>query len=229
MRTVFNFFDVMPERITYTAQETAWIATLINSNLSHDSIWSGKVNSVGVRRTDRDTITDKIKRELSRIQNGYCYYCGLKFEFRVGLVGIRNIEREHFAPKSTYKQFTFTPENLVLACSICNGTDYKGSENTIENLATIYRNCTFNIIQPYLDNRSDHLSALEDGTIMIVNGSIKGWNTIKLFGLNETYPIEIRSLHFKCQRYRVDSVDDLEGAIQEAAIQEFIRNNRAIG
>tara|TARA_Y100000588_G_scaffold264206_1_gene278957 strand:- start:1209 stop:1874 length:666 start_codon:yes stop_codon:yes gene_type:complete len=208
--TSYRHIEKISREIVYSEEEQQWIDTLVNSDLGPTRIWSGEVNSIGVRRTDRDSIIRKIKKELDEIQEGYCYYCGFKFTFRVGERGVRNIHREHIAPKSLYKAFTFTSKNLVLACNICNGDDYKGDLDTISNLDSDYNNCTFNIIHPYLDNKSDYLTLEDDGTFSNVIGSQKGANTRKMFGLDETFHIEYRRQYIICKKYNVDSIYELD-------------------
>lgn len=228
MRNIFNFIDQIPNPIQFTEQEISWINLLVNSNLDHTAIWGGAVNSIGVRRKDRDIIITKIKTDLSVIQDGYCYYCGIKFDLRVGELGNQSIEREHVAPKSLYKRFTFEPSNLVLACSICNGSNYKGSSNTIDNFIqnTNYRDCSFNIIHPYLDIRTEHLCVNEnDGSINVVGTSIKGRNTLRMFNLNEIFWVSTRSTDFRFRRYNVDTIEEYDAAIIEEAIQNYINTN----
>ncbi|WP_286256836.1 HNH endonuclease [Pseudoalteromonas apostichopi] len=209
MRDIFNMIDILPRSITYTAIEQNWVDTLINSNLTHQEIWSGSVNSTGVRRKDRDALITKIKIELEQIQNGYCYYCGFKFTYRLGEKASRKIQREHIAPKSRYKEFTFEAENLVLACDLCNSTDYKGDINTILAYSNNYNACTFNIIHPYLDHRQRYLSLDESGLLCVLRSSNKGKNTVELFGLNEKFHVENRAMHTICSKYNVDSVTEL--------------------
>ncbi|CDT01831.1 HNH endonuclease [Vibrio coralliirubri] len=217
----YRYIEKLSREILYSEEEQQWIDTLINSDLEPTRIWSGEVNSIGVRRKDRDSIIKKIKKELEEIQEGYCYYCGFKFNFRVGERGVKNIHREHIAPKSLYKAFTFTSKNLVLACNICNGDDYKGDLNTISSLDSDYDNCNFNIIHPYLDNKSDHLSLEEDGTLANVNGSQKGKNTREMFGLDEIFHIENRRQYIICKSYNV-------GSIYELNLEELLLRNRAV-
>ena len=208
MRETFKMVDILPRAITFSQNEEEWISTLINSNLTHQIIWNGAVNSTGVRRTDRDVIIAKIKRELEQIQNGYCYYCGFQFTYRLGEKASRKIQREHIAPKSMYKEFTFNANNLVLACDLCNSTDYKGDFNTVLTHSSTYQNCTFNIIHPYYDNRNHHLSLNSDGLLSIHQNSTKGKNTVALFGLNEKFHVENRAMHLICCQYNVDSITE---------------------
>lgn len=210
----YKNIDKILIEVDYSEDEKEWVEALINSDLDHSRIWNGEVNSIGVRRTDRDSIIKKIKRELEEIQGGYCYYCGFRFGYRVGELGIKNVHREHIAPKSVYKEFTFTAKNLVLACSICNGDDYKGDSDTIGRHDPVYENCEFNIIHPYLDSKRDHLKLENDGSLSNVNDSIKGQNTRDMFGLDETYHIENRRLYIIFEKYDIASVGDLEALLE---------------
>ena len=97
----------------------------------------------------------------------------------------------------------------MLACDLCNSTDYKGDFNTIATHSNIYRNCTFNIIHPYYDNRSQHLSLSPDGHLSIQQNSTKGLNTVTLFGLNEDFHVQNRAMHLMCCQYNVDNVTEI--------------------
>ncbi|MFY8300176.1 HNH endonuclease [Pseudoalteromonas sp. SS15] len=229
MSDVFNFIDKMPKKIVFTDEEKEWIETLISSDLSHDQIWSGAVNSIGVRRTDRNQLIKKIKDELTNIQEGYCYYCGFKFDARVGELGKNKIEREHIAPKSEYKQFTFQPENLVLACSICNSSNYKGTTDTIAELAPVYEDCAFIIVHPYLDDRSKHLKVDDGGNICVVDSSPHGSATLKMFNLNETFWVGVRATDIMFRKYNVSSIQELENTFLERALQEALSKNHTSG
>ncbi|MFM5432953.1 retron system putative HNH endonuclease [Aeromonas veronii] len=131
---------------------------------------------------DRDRLKSIIKKQLEKLQGNECAFCGLDLETRVSQI-------EHIAPKGAklYPQFTFEKNNLILACSLCNGFEKKGTANTITTLDKVnYKNCAFKIIHPYFDNPDDHLEYEEDNGLrfLIRAKSDKGVNTIELFELD---------------------------------------------
>jgi len=54
--------------------------------------------------------------------NGKCAYC----ESLITHVGYSQIE--HFRPKNSFPELCFEWDNLLLACSVCNGAAYKGTK-----------------------------------------------------------------------------------------------------
>lgn len=210
MRGDFKETESFNFKLYFTRKEKRLINILIRSTLLHSEIWDGSIQSLGLVRKERDRLKDNIKKQLFNLQKGFCPYCGFKFSYRVGEAGSRNIQREHIAPKSTYRKFTFTTRNLVLACSICNGSDYKSSCDTINHLGNTYGSSDFKMIHPYLDKRSEHLKLdFETGVYELINGKPKGKFTVDLFGLNERFHVENRLLHINFEKYQVDTLEEL--------------------
>jgi len=122
------------------------------------------------------------KKEMTRLmlleQDRRCAYCGSRlFEKRP--------HRDHIAPKENYVKWMFWPENLVLACFACN-TDLKKTFNPVVALGKTYRQTTFSIVHPYLDDPDDHLIFAAEGLKILIssaNSSGKGQKTIDLFDL----------------------------------------------
>ncbi|CNH35431.1 conserved hypothetical protein [Yersinia frederiksenii] len=210
MRGDFKEIESFNFKIYLSRKERKLINALIRSDLEHSQIWDGSIRSLGLIRKERDDLKIKIKQHLLKLQDGFCPYCGFKFSYRVGEAGDRNIQREHIAPKSEYKIYTFTTRNLVLACSICNGSDYKSNSDTINQLGDTYRNCDFKLIHPYLDKRSEHLKLNHNtGAYDLIDGKPKGKFTVDLFGLNERFHRENRLIHLNYEKYNVNSFEDL--------------------
>jgi len=92
--------------------------------------------------------------------------------------------RDHIAPKRDYPEWTFRPENLVLACYACN-TDRKDTYNPIEVRHRKYRRCRFKIVHPYFDRPGAHLDYSIGGprNILIAGITAKGDETIRCFEL----------------------------------------------
>lgn len=62
----------------------------------------------------------QIRDALQRMFHGKCAYC----ESNIGHVSDAHIE--HYRPKAKFPHLTFDWDNLLLACSKCNGAGYKG-------------------------------------------------------------------------------------------------------
>ncbi|MFM7175102.1 MAG: HNH endonuclease [Caldilinea sp.] len=63
-----------------------------------------------------------VKQALIAMFHGKCAYC----ESKITVVTYGSIE--HFYPKSAYVALTFSWENLLLACDICNDSGHKGAQ-----------------------------------------------------------------------------------------------------
>lgn len=132
---------------------------------------------------------------LQSNQGNRCAYCGNNLDVTSAA------EIEHIAAKGgeirkIYPEFTFTPFNLVLACHLCNSPRKKGQIKVIDSLDQNYKACTFKIIHPYFDDPNDHLEELfsdDSKGLIFIQKSLKGKNTIKMFGLNEEPQIKART------------------------------------
>ncbi|MDN7740720.1 MULTISPECIES: HNH endonuclease [Burkholderia] len=114
------------------------------------------------------------------IQGERCAWCTLF----IGERGRRTAHRDHIAPKSRYPQWTFTPENLVLACEYCNGFAVKSDLDTVADVGPTYDSSTFFLVHPYIDEPHDHiefaLTPENHGVVIRAkNGSTKGVWTIE--------------------------------------------------
>ncbi|EZP40926.1 HNH endonuclease [Janthinobacterium sp. TB1-E2] len=209
MKNALRFTEQIVAAYTYTVAEQSLVDALHNSTLGHDEMWSGSIATIPHKRKDRDTLKTNIKKFLELAQDGYCYYCGFSFVSRNGERGYKGIQRDHIAPKSLYKQFTFQSRNLILACSKCNSSDYKGDTETVEKASAEYDKCDFNIIHPYLDKFSRHLQLQDDGLLKLVRKSRKGKATKKMFGLDETFEVTLRSVCLQFDKYQVNTLEEL--------------------
>ncbi|HFK6079473.1 TPA: HNH endonuclease [Enterobacter cloacae] len=147
----------------------------------------------------RTKFKKEIKKHLIKMQENYCYYCGRSFflfgenEKRFS----RNIHIDHILPKKAahgrYGRFTFEPQNLILACSICNGRDFKGSLDFCDEPSDDYDAMSFSIVHPYFENINQHFRIEDDGTAVKINRN-KSKATVmeRVFGINSTYMIESR-------------------------------------
>lgn len=146
---------------------------------------------------DPDIISfkEEIKQKLTINQNGKCAYCGLP-------LSSRNPEIDHIAPKGGLRrpyhtECTFLPINLVYACHHCNSSGCKGQTNTVEtkNGSTDYRQWSFRLVHPYLDDPTEYFEFDESGNILSLpkrntdsRKQQKARYTIGMFGL-DTEPI----------------------------------------
>jgi len=139
--------------------------------------WDSQTNNMkGIKST--------IKRELSLIQGDFCIYCGFHFSLR----GVSH--REHIAAKSNYPEFMFEPQNLVLACPVCNSITMKSEQDTVVSYSADYAKITFKIIHPYFDDYTNEIEFVRDRQnnqvlIKAKRGSSKGHETIKMFKLDD--------------------------------------------
>jgi uncharacterized protein (TIGR02646 family) len=148
-------------------------------------------------------IKTKIRNQLNVVQN-VCSYCGLK------LGGTSNGEIEHIAPKGKSKnpEFTFTLKNLTLACHLCNFSEKKGQNETINNKAKTYKRCNFLLVHPYFDDPNDHYEWTDNVVELLIqvrNSSPKGLFSINMFGLdtptmNELRAAQVRHAELKAAR-----------------------------
>jgi len=132
-------------------------------------------SSRGHARVFKNAIT----AQMLVIQSTRCAYCGSR------LHGTKH-HRDHIAPKESHPEFTFLPENLVLACYTCD-SDYKWTVDTIVTKDAAYANCTFSIIHPHFDEPSDHIqfiSGVGGLLVQVVPGSTKGRATVDMFHLD---------------------------------------------
>lgn len=133
----------------------------------------------------------RLKKFHLKQQSQRCCYC------RTLLKG-RSIEtdREHIAQKDLFKELSFHPFNLSVACKTCNMTN-KSTKTThlrgYHRFGNLYsRNLTdvrnYNIIHPNIHNWQDHIKMkLEDDGISAVLHytpfTRRGWFTYEFFDL----------------------------------------------
>jgi len=122
---------------------------------------------------------EKIKEALVTMFHGKCAYCESK------LTHVSYGEIEHFYPKSAYPDKTFTWENLLLSCSICNNTNHKGVKFPLDDRDNPL------LIDPTdgVTNPIDHLTFLWDEaalTASVYGRDLRGQTVVDIFDLNGT-------------------------------------------
>ena len=122
---------------------------------------------------------EKIKEALVTMFHGKCAYCESK------LTHVSYGEIEHFYPKSAYPDKTFTWENLLLSCSICNNTNHKGVKFPLDEQNNPL------LIDPTdgVTNPIDHLIFSWDEaalTASVYGRDLRGQTVVDIFDLNGT-------------------------------------------
>lgn len=151
-----------------------------------------------------------VVKALHEMQNGKCCYC----EKQIPLKG-RLKEVEHYKPKSKYKNDINNWENLLLACSQCNGKKSnhfpllltEGVDQGIIICKKISRDG--NIIELLIDpsdnniDPEDHIGFLVDdkeplfiGRPIPLNNSYRGEKTIEITGIDDDFYVGNRQLYF---------------------------------
>jgi len=132
-------------------------------------------------------LKQRIKAYLLKEQNRICPYCYMRL-----MRGNSYLTIDHIVPKSLHKKFTFTPENLAVACRVCN-TKKQDDETLCDDRVTEYpsESAAFTIIHPYYDEYHEHIEFQDD---LFVQGiSDKGKETIIMCKLIRMDLIEDRA------------------------------------
>lgn len=150
---------------------------------------------------DIKAIKTKIRQQLEAAQS-VCSYCGLK------LGGTSKGEIDHIAPKNQNKhpEFTFTLQNLTLACHNCNFSGKKGQKETLSRKINIYIGCEFLLVHPYLDDPNQHYEWTDNEIELLIqvrNNSPKALFSIKMFGLDEPRMNELRAQQVRFEERKI--------------------------
>jgi uncharacterized protein (TIGR02646 family) len=170
----------MINQLTSTFILTAEQITTLNSLLPYSrDKWESGTNII-------KDIRGTIGSQLRIFQNGKCCYCGLNYD-ETGQSQI-----EHIAPKkgrpTEYPEFSFHELNLAIACQLCNSKTMKGEYNSINVYNSIYSNCTFQIVHPYLNDHRQHYKWSYGMLRVLISGvSAEGRESIRLFKLAEEH------------------------------------------
>nr|WP_252402993.1 HNH endonuclease [Escherichia coli] len=190
------------------------------NTIGSDSWTKGLSDNIGFENGDV-TIRNRTKKDLKKLllieQGNFCYYCGRSFN----LFGdtqerrSRNIHIDHILPKNAahghYGRFVFEPRNLILACFICNGADFKGIKDFCITPEADYADMDFSIAHPYLDDICEHLKIGDDGRVEKININTKKGDLMEeVFGLNDTYFVESRMLNIRYLREELSKAEESE-------------------
>lgn len=134
--------------IEFTKEQKARIKEVVEATEFNHINWSND---------SLESLRSSIRSYYRNAQNFLCCYC----KNPVSLTSAANCQVEHIAPKSRYKKFIFTAENLCVACADCNSA--KQSIDVIKPLPsnkqrTRYPTSSqFLIVHPHFDIYSDHI------------------------------------------------------------------------
>jgi uncharacterized protein (TIGR02646 family) len=115
-----------------------------------------------------------IRTALNYIFNGKCAYC----ESKIAQVSYAHIE--HYRPKSKYPQLAFDWDNLLLSCSVCNSSHYKGDKFPGANEGGP-------LLNPCQDDPEEHLVFVFDRHLFVASiygASARGRVSEQVLGLN---------------------------------------------
>lgn len=110
-----------------------------------------------------------IKDALNKMTNSKCAYSELKLN-----VEGKDMQIEHFRPKSKYPNLVVSWGNLLPSCNICNRS--KGSLDE-------------DIVNPLFDNPKEFLF-IQNSRYYPVDGNIKGKKTCKILDLNNMHHLQ---------------------------------------
>jgi uncharacterized protein (TIGR02646 family) len=148
-----------------TKKASKWTKTLLNAKAPEDK------KKAAIKYKHKE-----IKEALNIMFHGKCAYC----ESKINHVDYGQIE--HYKPKALFPDSMFDWHNLLLSCTKCNSTGYKGSRFPDENDGGP-------ILNPCEDEPTDHLDFIFDrqAKITTVVGKTKrGIITEEILGLNRT-------------------------------------------
>lgn len=141
-------------------------------------IWLTALQEAGTEKAKKKAAGryrhSEIKGALNAMFDKKCAYC----ESKIAHVSYPHIE--HYRPQSKYPDLTFVWDNLLLACGICNSTQFKGDKFPEANEGGPY-------VNPCLDNPNDHFEFIYDtrAKLTSVYGTTqRGKTTEQDLGLN---------------------------------------------
>ena len=116
---------------------------------------------------------ENLREDMYEKQNGRCAFCRIYVP-----LSCVPMHREHIVYKDEHPQWMFLPENLCIACPLCN--EFKGTKEVLTNpQAKVYPKNSrgFKIIHPLYDKYSEHIELI--GGILYRGKTDKGRFTIE--------------------------------------------------
>ena len=124
------------------------------------------------KKKDVVSFKKNLREDMYEKQNKLCAYCRIHVP-----LACDPMHREHIVYKDAHPQWMFLPQNLCIACSVCNS--YKGTKEVLvnKNIEEYPKDGRgFNIIHPMYDRYSDHIELV--GGILYRGKTPKGRFTI---------------------------------------------------
>lgn len=164
---------------------TVWTREYLDARAIEDAAPTSD-NTKQRKQREAKYAQDDVKKALKAMFHRKCAFCERKRDYP---------HIEHFYPKTGFPRQCFEWENLLLACEVCNGPEYKGTKFPLDAGGSPL------FINPCVEDPNDHLefvfepdSVHPDGFIAIVRGKTKkGETTMKILGLNRPNLIEERN------------------------------------
>lgn len=156
----------------------------------------------------------EVKRVLVTMFSGKCAYCESQ---------IRHIEYghiEHYKPTSRFPELTFTWSNLLLACGVCNGPEFKGARFPDEADGGP-------LVNPCDEDPSDHFQfQYNSGTRLasVYGTTRRGETTERILGLNRP---ELRAFRSKQVRKLAALARFAQADVEACALLDEARQGRA--
>lgn len=131
-------------------------------------------------------LVDKFRAEVKSHyfwhQASRCCYCSMELQLNA-----RVFDAEHILDKSGFPEFMFHPENIAVACVICN--THKSAKSVLSNdnvrpVAIPTESGDYKILHPHFDEWDHHLRFDDIGRISPVPGSTKGPKTIEICAID---------------------------------------------
>ena len=163
-----------------------------------------------------DGFKENIRDYLREKQKGRCAFCRMKLHEENATA-----EVEHVVNKGSRLDWMFLPQNLCIACSVCNS--YKGTKEVLvnKNIEDYPKDGRgFKIIHPMYDRYSDHIELV--GGILYRGKTPKGCFTIDTCHL---YRVDLAKERV-CQRIKEGKGEIMAGIINLLSkSEEYVDDN----
>ncbi|MFD4706964.1 hypothetical protein ACFWM3_19135 [Gottfriedia sp. NPDC058432] len=183
-----------------------------------------------------------VKEELVNMFNGKCAYCETK------IVDTQYPHIEHYRPKGKivgepikdpgYYWLASDWENLLLACQVCNGQEFKGNHFPLKVTANRVKDHTGNVeneepllINPCIEEHpEDHFRFTDNGEIIGIDDL--GKTSIEVYGLHRPNLIQSRFEHLLDINLHLDNLQTLinlmDGINEESKFDKVVAQIRNI-
>lgn len=169
------------------------------------------------RKTYIKSFKENLREDMYKKQNELCAYCRIHVP-----LSCVPMHREHIVYKNDHPQWMFLPENLCIACPLCN--EYKGEAEVLANPKTKkYPNNSrgFKIIHPLYDRYSEHIELI--GGILYRGKTNKGRYTIETCHLYRVALAEERVTHIKIEENKGSIIAGLMQLLKQS--EKYVDDN----